>query len=261
MKLKLFVVYCLLQSIHGFDNSEELFTKKLNISTDDPFKSAVLYIVGGHNASIHPFQCSIQSNRKHYCGCAVINSKFVLTATHCFEDHSPESSTILVGTNDLNRGGMRYEIEKLIPYEDTEENPNDIALVKVKVPIQFNENVLPIELDDKEVPDNAVVQLTGWGRMQARGTTPNKLQGVDLTVLAFDECKKTVVGDVLIDGHMCTKGVMGIGACKGDSGGPLTYGKKLVGIVSFGIPCGIGNPDVYSKVSYYFDWIKKNSQT
>ncbi|XP_037032972.1 chymotrypsin-2-like isoform X5 [Bradysia coprophila] len=250
MKLKLFVVYCILQSIHGFDTSEELY---------DPFKSAVLYTLGGPNSSKYPFQCSIQSNGKHYCGCAVINSKFVLTASHCFEEYSLESSTILVGSNDLNRGGTRYEIEQLIPYEDTKDNPNDIALVKLTVPIQFNENVRPIELDDREVPDGAVVQLTGWGKMETRGATDN-IQSVDVTVLAFDECKKTVAGDVLIDGHMCTKGVIGIGACKGESGDPLTYGRKLVGIVSFGIPCGIGSPDVHSKVSYYFDWIKKNSQ-
>lgn len=141
--------------------------RKLIIPTRDFMKSAVLFIVGGHNETIHPYQCSIQINQRHYCGCAVINSRFLLTATHCFEEYLPEKFTILVGTNDLTRGGTRYEIAQLISYgPDTEDNGNDIALVKVKERIQFTKNVQPIELDKEVVPDGAVVHLTGWGKMK-----------------------------------------------------------------------------------------------
>lgn len=50
-------------------------------------------------------------------------------------------------------------------------------------------------------------------------------------------------------------------SCRGDSGGPLqttrSYSKlsKIVGIVSFGIGCGKGQPGIYTRVAHYIDWI------
>jgi secreted trypsin-like serine protease len=59
----------------------------------------------------------------------------------------------------------------------------------------------------------------------------------------------------------------GTDSCKGDSGGPLwrwvgNRSKKrafLIGIVSRGWGCGRqGSPGVYTKISAYASWIKKN---
>ena len=51
---------------------------------------------------------------------------------------------------------------------------------------------------------------------------------------------------------------------KGDSGGALVSKTEddkyvIVGIVSWGLPaCGAeGSPDVFTKVSFFVDWIKK----
>lgn len=50
---------------------------------------------------------------------------------------------------------------------------------------------------------------------------------------------------------------------QGDSGGPLQtltrHSKcmyELVGITSFGKLCGTGLPAIYTRVSYYVDWIE-----
>lgn len=49
---------------------------------------------------------------------------------------------------------------------------------------------------------------------------------------------------------------LSISACMGDSGGPLVLADgALIGIVSWGVPCGVGMPDIYTKVSSYKDWI------
>lgn len=46
---------------------------------------------------------------------------------------------------------------------------------------------------------------------------------------------------------------------QGDSGSAMLLeedGKNyLVGIVSQGIPCAVGYPDIFSRVSYYTDWM------
>ncbi|KAG8235404.1 hypothetical protein J437_LFUL009263 [Ladona fulva] len=43
---------------------------------------------------------------------------------------------------------------------------------------------------------------------------------------------------------------------RGDMGGPLIINNKVMGIVSWGRPCGYyGFPTVYTRVSEYVDWI------
>lgn len=56
-------------------------------------------------------------------------------------------------------------------------------------------------------------------------------------------------------------------ACHGDSGGPLMYGKTessnvrnyQIGVVSYGFRCAeAGYPGVYTRVTNFIDWIKRN---
>lgn len=187
MKLQLLVVCCILQSIRGsvkktvvlrrrsidfyFILLNVVLISRLAFSTA-PFNpsDATLYVVGGDEAykDQAPFQCSLQSYGEHFCGCAVINSKFVVTASHCINTSTADEINVMVGTNDLKCGGRFYEVERLIPHElfDTPKRANDIALVKVMGTIEFGENVKPIELEENEVPDGTEVGVTGWGRLQ-----------------------------------------------------------------------------------------------
>lgn len=43
------------------------------------------YVVGGTDAEdgLAPFQCSLQYGRQHRCGCAILSSKWIVTASHC----------------------------------------------------------------------------------------------------------------------------------------------------------------------------------
>lgn len=129
-------------------------------------------IVGGEDApeDLAPFQCSMQMNRRHFCGCAILNSKFLLTASHCVVGQSARSLEILVGTNDLGKGGKYYEVKRYVMHEEYNSPPfaNDIAVIELKKSIKFDEKTSPIELNDEEVPDGAQVQLTGWGRLRVR---------------------------------------------------------------------------------------------
>lgn len=126
-------------------------------------------IVGGKDAKDGdaPYQCSLQSNKRHFCGCSVISKEWIVTASHCIVGQSASNLEVLVGTIDLKSGGTYYKVEKLIAHEDynTPAFANDIALVRVQDAIQFSEKVQPIELLRDEVPDGAELTLTGWGRL------------------------------------------------------------------------------------------------
>lgn len=74
---------------------------------------------------------------------------------------------VLVGTNNLKEGGTRYAFEKIIPHKSYG-NPRfayDIAVLKVKDNIEFNDKVQPIEYSADEIAGGSVSQLTGWGRL------------------------------------------------------------------------------------------------
>lgn len=74
---------------------------------------------------------------------------------------------ILVGTNDLKKGGVKYEPDLLI-YHKRYNQPsfhNDIGLIRLKTPIIYSEKVKAIEYSEHEVPEDAIITLTGWGRL------------------------------------------------------------------------------------------------
>lgn len=160
-------------------------------------------IIGGVDAEEGqaPFQCSLQrSSGGHYCGCAIISSKWILTAAHClavyvynslvsirfiliacnlletfvliaciflFSDRPADEIKIVVGTNQWNSGGDHYKAQKTIVNENYDSPPfaNDIGLIQVQGEIEFNEKVQPIKYSSKEVPEGSSVQATGWGRL------------------------------------------------------------------------------------------------
>lgn len=81
----------------------------------------------------------------------------------------PGDIEILVGTNDLNSGGQRYKVQKVIQHERYNQPSfaNDIGLVRIDGRIKFNEKVQPIKYSNKFVDGGAELQTTGWGRLNA----------------------------------------------------------------------------------------------
>ncbi|XP_055301508.1 chymotrypsin-1-like [Sitodiplosis mosellana] len=255
MKLILVVLCCVLQTIAGKHISSEpiLF----------PPQSSLTRIVGGVDAEdgAAPFQCSLQLNETHFCGCAIISDKWVVTAAHCVVGETAENLEVYVGSNDWKIGGTSYRVAEIIVHEELSSFfANDIAVIRVQGSITLNDKVQTIEYSSEEVPDGAVLQLTGWGRLQAGGVTPQHLQIIKLNAVQTEKCREIYSSSAPVhDSHICTLNKVGEGACNGDSGGPLVYNNKLVGIVSWGAPCAIGKPDVFAKVAFLFNWIKNNT--
>ncbi|CAF0990163.1 unnamed protein product [Brachionus calyciflorus] len=108
-----------------------------------------------------------------------------------------------------------------------------------------------MELNDKDS------WATGWGTLKAGGTISRYLMEVEMPILSDSKCKEKfeIVNTTL---SICS-GETGKNkdTCQGDSGGPLVvYANKrweLAGITSWGYGCGDGG--VYTRTSYYYDWI------
>lgn len=97
-------------------------------------------IVGGTQASPRefPYQCSLNFNGYHMCGCSIIGEKKVLTAAHCVhETVSPPYDDLRVRTGSIDkyRGDVHaVKSIKIHPeYEPDEEKSwvNDIAVITV----------------------------------------------------------------------------------------------------------------------------------
>ncbi|KAM3966657.1 chymotrypsin-2 [Aphomia sociella] len=218
-------------------------------------------IVGGEDAPEGgiPYQVSLRSLlNSHFCGGSILNNRWVLTAAHCTAGQSARSIRVVVGTNSLKSGGDYYSVESIIVHDDYNSYliTNDVSLIKVSKDIKFSDKVQPIPLPDHDTEGGANLLLTGWGRLSYPGLLPNRLQMINLTALSTERCQSLMNKiNPVFDTQICSLTKSGEGACHGDSGGPLVEDGSVVGIVSWGMPCARGYPDVYTRVFSFKDWI------
>ncbi|XP_028170065.1 chymotrypsin-2-like [Ostrinia furnacalis] len=223
-------------------------------------------IVGGLDAPDGgiPYQASLRTIfDSHFCGGSILSKNFVLTAAHCTVGQYPAFIKVTVGTNSLVSGGQSYAVSKLIVHEgyDASLIANDVSLVKLAQDIVFSNRVQPIELPAGDTEAGADLVLTGWGRTSYPGELPDNLQIINLKAVSVETCQSLYSGiNQVFSSQICSLTKSGEGACHGDSGGPLVENGKVVGIVSWGMPCARGYPDVYTRVHSFKDWIVKNQQ-
>jgi transmembrane serine protease 9 len=107
--------------------------------------------------------------------------------------------------------------------------------------------------------------VTGWGATEL-GPRSQALLKAFLPPINNEECKEIYKDTTEIwYKQMCAGGANKTDSCMGDSGGPLqsfgTYKNNprviQYGVVSYGLKqCGTeGFPGVYTRISYYMDWI------
>lgn len=128
-------------------------------------------IVGGKEAidGQFPYQVSIRKwmSYQHYCGGAIVSSRFILTAAHCTRGQytHPSSLYIVVGWTGQETKGDAYSLDAIIPHPafDLSTFTNDIALLRTEREIEFTSHVWPIGLPLKNTASNAPVLVAGWG--------------------------------------------------------------------------------------------------
>lgn len=208
-----------------------------------------------------PYQVSIQTTfGEHVCGGAIVAPQWILTAAHCLE-WPIQYLKVATGTVNWTKPEAEYQVTdaKVHCLHDNPMYHNDIAMIRLDRPIDYNKHTQPIQLAySNTLKKGDKLTLSGWGSTKVWGRYPNILSKVQLSYMEHDECLQQVKNTAWLGaGHICTDSSSGQGSCHGDSGGPLVdKNNVLVGIVNWGEPCAVGRPDVYASVAYYHDWIR-----
>nr|XP_033813658.1 coagulation factor IX-like [Geotrypetes seraphini] len=229
-------------------------------------------IVGGARCYLGqcPWQVLIHNRRgQNFCGGSLISSRWVVSASHCFESEKPHFVTI--GDFDkMRRDQDEQKIEVLQflkhPYYNLDNYDNDIALIYLKSDVIFNEFAIPICLPNPNLgrllsQEGEIGMVSGWGDTRFQGPSSRFLLKVKLPMVNQEACLKST--EKIITDNMFCAGYKteAHDACSGDSGGPfaIPYHNTwyLIGVVSWGDGCAKeGKYGVYTRVSNYISWIK-----
>ena len=214
-------------------------------------------IVGGTPAALgeFPWQVSLNVNGGHICGGSIIAPTKILTAAHCVDGlvRPPYSNfRIVTGTIDSSKGQFHnvqsVRVHPSYTGQQRDAWRNDVAVITLQRPIQYNQNQSPIALTDSQPAPGTLCTLSGWGKTSANGPLARTLLKMNQSVISLSQCQQRHRGMPLDNSHLCALNRRGIGACQGDSGGPLIANGKQVGITSWVVPCAAGEPDAYANV-------------
>lgn len=79
---------------------------------------------------------------------------------------------------------------------------NDIALVHVARNFEFSEKVQPIAFSKSEIPEDAILALTGFG--QSKNSNSDVLQTINLRRISLKQCNPPTDPLALGESHLCT---------------------------------------------------------
>ncbi|XP_074597493.1 proclotting enzyme-like [Brevipalpus obovatus] len=248
-------------------------------------------VIGGHPAKpgAWPWMAAImlrgEGINSAQCGATLITNQVALTAAHCVVTDGtvkePSTYKVRLGEHNIKEdtpddATVDYDIESIIVHPDYNVPgafSNDIAILKLKPRVQFNERISPACLPyDSELfrykdVTGRQATITGWGQTSFEGQSSDVLLQTSFRIVPKKFCQTAFMRWVNItDLYICAGNEdSSKDSCKGDSGGPMVMlepkNKRwyLMGIVSFGRNCATpGFPGVYTRVSKLLNWIENN---
>uniref|UniRef100_A0A3B4WFH7 Transmembrane serine protease 5 n=1 Tax=Seriola lalandi dorsalis TaxID=1841481 RepID=A0A3B4WFH7_SERLL len=201
---------------------------------------------------------------------SIITSQWVVTAAHCVHK-LPQVSSWVVYAGIVTRSSTKmaqhtgYAVEKIIYNKNYNHrsHDSDIALMKLRTPLNFSDTIRPVCLPryEYDLPGGTQCWISGWGYTQPDGGK-TLLQQALVPIISTKKCNSSCMYNGEITSRMLCAGYTEgkVDACQGDSGGPLVCQDenvwRLVGVVSWGTGCAEPNhPGVYTKVAEFLSWI------
>jgi secreted trypsin-like serine protease len=265
--MKYFGVLCLCLSVVWASPLQESSAKAV------PLKNISSRIINGDKAVLgqFPWQAALRvtgNSRNWFCGGSIISEEWILTAGHCVSGGL--SAIIETGLVDLDGNiGLESTSSDLVLHEgyDIDTLSNDIGLIKLSKPLQFDENTAAISLSSEPLSEDEEVTVSGWGLTSDGGTAVSPvLNYVKLVTIANSDCEKTF-GSIIHDTTLCAVSDANPvkSPCNGDSGGPVVINvdsnPEHVAIASFvsDSGCESDNPSGYTRTAPYRDWIREKT--
>lgn len=234
-------------------------------------------VIAGINAKQYswPWQILMLYNGRGSCGGSIVGPTTIVTAAHCVDGKEmyPDRFKVRVGEWDVrfHHGPEKeYRVKKVHKHPDYQKPSifnNDIAVLELSAPIQFNRAILPVCLPDKDVPAGTECYITGWGKIRHPGYMTPVLQQARMPVVSNGECyrKNFPAIGIPVTWQMICSGDGGTtqkSGCHGDSGGPFVCRVRgrweLHGAVSHGSPrCSSTDTyTVYARITQFKKWIE-----
>jgi len=215
------------------------------------------------------------------CGGSLVDEKVVLTAAHCVAGKAPSSLIARVGEWDASTDTEKYKSQDLgtssVIVHPNFYPPgvfNDIALLILSSPADISQPHIGVscmpEASDTFMLNGCTV--IGWGKETFNSPDISAiLKKTRVPIVAHPTCQTSLQNAKLgsrfrlHESFLCAGGQTNQDACTGDGGGPLMcpHGREQgrwiqVGVVSWGLECGLNVPGVYADVQRAGPWIQEN---
>uniref|UniRef100_T1KFU8 Peptidase S1 domain-containing protein n=1 Tax=Tetranychus urticae TaxID=32264 RepID=T1KFU8_TETUR len=256
-------------------------------------------IYKGKVTQTHKFPWIAHLSTDYYqCGGTLVDNQHIVTAAHCIFDsngkfYQPANVQVYLGILDKYRDiRTSLAVERYIydgHYAPSSPLHYDIAILRLKEPVQFSATVYPICIPSSDDQIYRRLTVAGWGDTDPSKTGSAVLREVDVDFIPKSTCYEMQYNywirksnfqqyyrfnlPPIHENHICALNTLTSGApCIGDSGGPLMFKDPqngrwyLIGVVS-GVAsstrdfCGVdlGVPGLFTSISKYRSMILQST--